>query len=160
MGSYLFQQHGWTQRVLSQLELVRKRQIPHDFTYMWSLKNKTNEQTNRNRIIENKLVVARRENVGNRQNEGRRLRSTNFQLYNKLVMVMYTTQGIHSQEQCNNFGDRCQLCLSHEHFIMYTIIEPLCCTSDTNIIFYVLLQALCLVCVYVCYMCGMCGYML
>ena len=45
------------------MELVRKRQIPHDFTYMWSLKNKTNEQKkNRNRVIntENKLVVCRR----------------------------------------------------------------------------------------------------
>lgn len=32
----------------------RERQIPHDFTYMWNLKNKTETILN----IENKLVVA------------------------------------------------------------------------------------------------------
>ena len=39
----------------------RERQIPYDFTYMWNLKNRTNEQTKQNRLIdkENKLVVAR-----------------------------------------------------------------------------------------------------
>ena len=48
----------------------RERQIPYDITYMWNLKNKTNEQTllNRNRIkdTENKLVVARGK-VGGRE---------------------------------------------------------------------------------------------
>ena len=37
--------------------------ILYDYTYMWNLKNKTNEQTeNRNRVTdtENKQVVARR----------------------------------------------------------------------------------------------------
>ena len=27
--------------------LVRERQIPYDFTHMWNLKNKTNEQINK-----------------------------------------------------------------------------------------------------------------
>ena len=49
-------------------KLDRKKQIPYDFTYMWNLKNKTNEQTKqkRNRLIdtENKLVVARGEEGG------------------------------------------------------------------------------------------------
>ena len=48
-----------------QNKLDQERQIPYDFTYMWNLKNKTNDQTyqNRNRLIdtENKLVVARGE---------------------------------------------------------------------------------------------------
>ena len=39
-----------------------ERQIPYDFTYMWNLKNKTNE----NRLIDtgNKQGVARREGRG------------------------------------------------------------------------------------------------
>ena len=43
----------------------RERQIPHDFTYMWNLKNKTRKQT-KPRLIdtENKLVVARGKGMG------------------------------------------------------------------------------------------------
>ena len=39
----------------------RERQIPHDFTYMWNLENKTNNKQNKNRLIdtENGLVVDR-----------------------------------------------------------------------------------------------------
>ncbi len=41
----------------------RERQILYDFTYMWNLKTKTNEQTkqNRNRLtdIGNKLMITR-----------------------------------------------------------------------------------------------------
>ena len=35
-----------------------QRQIPYDFTYMWNLKNTTNEQTkqNRNRLIDTVVV--------------------------------------------------------------------------------------------------------
>jgi len=47
---------------------VRERQILYDFTHMWNLRNKTNEQRKKetkqkNRLlnIENKLVTARRE---------------------------------------------------------------------------------------------------
>ena len=48
---------------------VRERQIPYDFTHMWNLRNKTNEQREkergkpRNRLltIENKLMVTRGE---------------------------------------------------------------------------------------------------
>lgn len=44
---------------------VRKRQLLYDSTYMWNLKNKTNEQIEqtRNRVLdtENKQVVAREE---------------------------------------------------------------------------------------------------
>ena len=41
----------------------KEKQIPQDFTYMHNLKNKTNEQTKQNRLIdtENKLVVAKKE---------------------------------------------------------------------------------------------------
>ena len=46
----------------------REKQILYDFTYMWNLKNKTNEQTkqNRNWLIntEHILVVARGETGG------------------------------------------------------------------------------------------------
>ena len=42
--------------------------MPYDFTCMWNLKIKTNEQTNQHKHrlkdIENKLVVAREEEVG------------------------------------------------------------------------------------------------
>ena len=42
--------------------------MPYDFTCMWNLKIKTNEQTNQHKDrlkdIENKLVVAREEEVG------------------------------------------------------------------------------------------------
>ena len=42
---------------------ISKRETPYDIIYMGNLKNKTNEQRNRDRIIntENKLVVARGE---------------------------------------------------------------------------------------------------
>ena len=44
-----------------------ERKIVYNFTYMWNLKNKANEQIqqNRNRVIEteNKLAVARGEGV-------------------------------------------------------------------------------------------------
>ena len=30
----------------------RETQIPHDFTHMWKLKNKANEHTNQNKIID------------------------------------------------------------------------------------------------------------
>ena len=47
--------------MLSEVIHTDRRQIPYDFTYMWNLINKTNEQTkqNRNRLIdkENKLMV-------------------------------------------------------------------------------------------------------
>ena len=41
-----------------------ERQIPYDFTYMWNLENKTNEQTKRNPDhillnMEKKVMVAR-----------------------------------------------------------------------------------------------------
>ena len=40
----------------------RERQMPHDFTYMWNLKNKINNK-NRNKLIdtEKKLMIARGE---------------------------------------------------------------------------------------------------
>ena len=48
-------------------KLDTERQIPCDFTHMWSLKNKTNEQTkfNRSKLIdtEDKLVVVRGEDI-------------------------------------------------------------------------------------------------
>ena len=34
--------------VLSEIN-QRETQIPHDFTYMWKLKNKANEHTNQNK---------------------------------------------------------------------------------------------------------------
>ena len=44
---------------------VRERQIPYDFSYMWSLNNRLNKQ-NRNKLTdtENKLVVVRWEESG------------------------------------------------------------------------------------------------
>ena len=36
-------------------EISQRKKIPHDFTYMWNLKNKRNEQTNRLIDTENKL---------------------------------------------------------------------------------------------------------
>ena len=43
-------------------EVSGERQVPYNFTYMWSLKNNINKQ-NRNRLIdtEDRLMVARRE---------------------------------------------------------------------------------------------------
>ena len=51
---------------VKQNKLHRERQKPYDFTCMWNLKIKTNEQTkqHKDRLIENKLVVAREEEVG------------------------------------------------------------------------------------------------
>ena len=50
------------------MKVVRERQIQYDFTYMWNLKHKTNEQThqNRNRVTdtENKQVIDRGEEMG------------------------------------------------------------------------------------------------
>ena len=49
------------------LSEVRKRQILHDITYMWKLKNNTNELfANRNGLtdIENKCMVTKEEWVG------------------------------------------------------------------------------------------------
>ena len=53
------------------MEQVRERQISYDFTLMWNLRNKTNEQRRkkreggkpRNRLltVENKQMVTRRE---------------------------------------------------------------------------------------------------
>ena len=58
------------------------------YTYMWNLKNKTNEQIqqNRNRVIDtdNNLGVARGLGVGDERNRWGRLRGTNFQLQNKM----------------------------------------------------------------------------
>ena len=43
-------------------EIVRERQIPHDFTHMWNLRNKTKKrQKNRPLTIQNKLMVVRGE---------------------------------------------------------------------------------------------------
>ena len=58
----------------------REKQIPYDFIYMWNLKSKTNEQTKQNRY-------RYREQTGGYQGSGgtnrwRRLRGTNFQLWN------------------------------------------------------------------------------
>ena len=51
--------------MLSEVIHTDRIQIPYDFTYMWNLINKTNEQTkqNINRLIdkENKLMFARGE---------------------------------------------------------------------------------------------------
>ena len=33
-----FEQHGWSQRILYLVKLVRQRQILYDITYMWNLK--------------------------------------------------------------------------------------------------------------------------
>ena len=49
------------------LSEVRKRQILYDITYMWKLKNNTNELfTNRNGLtdIENKFMVTKEDCVG------------------------------------------------------------------------------------------------
>ena len=49
------------------LSEVRKRQILYDITYMWKLKNNTNELfTNRNGLtdIENKFMVTKEESWG------------------------------------------------------------------------------------------------
>ena len=49
------------------LSEVRKRQILHDITYMWKLKNNTNELfANRNGLtdIENKCMVTKEEREG------------------------------------------------------------------------------------------------
>ena len=70
----------------------RERQIPYGFTYMWHLKNKTNEQTYQNR---NSLRY--REQTGGCQSGGGwwdewnrwgKLRGTNFQLQDKWVTRM------------------------------------------------------------------------
>ena len=37
------QQHGWTYRKLYLVKSDRERQILYDITYMWNLKNNTNE---------------------------------------------------------------------------------------------------------------------
>ena len=49
------------------LSEVREKQIPYGFTFMWNLKNETNEQTTKsNKLVDtkNKLVVVRREGHG------------------------------------------------------------------------------------------------
>ena len=62
MKSYLCnnmdEPRGYQLNEISQTE----RQMPHDFTYMWNIKNQINKQQ-RNRLIdaENKLMVARGE---------------------------------------------------------------------------------------------------
>ena len=48
------------------LSEISQRQIPYSFTYMWNLRNKTNEQTKNptDSNIENKLVVSRGKKSG------------------------------------------------------------------------------------------------
>ena len=45
---------AWTHLEVTALSEINQRetQIPHDFTYMWKLKNKANEHTNQNKIID------------------------------------------------------------------------------------------------------------
>ena len=64
---------------VKQSKSVRERQILSDITYMWNLKSETNDQMinqngNRLKHTESKLVVARGEECG-----GMGLRGTNFQ---------------------------------------------------------------------------------
>ena len=42
---------AWTHLEVTVLSEINQRetQIPHDFTYMWKLKNKANEHTNQNK---------------------------------------------------------------------------------------------------------------
>ena len=53
--------------MLSELSQTETEKIPHDFTYMQNLRNKTEQRKNRQLFLkrfsntENKLVVARRE---------------------------------------------------------------------------------------------------
>ena len=55
---------------VSEISQTEKRQIPHDLTSMWNLKNKTKKPKGRKgpRITGNELVVAREEGVEAGQN--------------------------------------------------------------------------------------------
>ena len=56
-----------------------------DFSYLWNLKIKTNEQTAQKKCIdtENRWVVAREEGLEGGQNGWKRIKGSNFQLQNK-----------------------------------------------------------------------------
>ena len=41
----------------------RERQRPYDFTYMWNLKSKANEQKTQKQIHQHEVVVTRQEGV-------------------------------------------------------------------------------------------------
>ena len=49
--------------VLSEIN-QRETQIPHDFTYMWKLKNKANEHTNQNKNSQIQRTAQRRRGLG------------------------------------------------------------------------------------------------
>ena len=59
----------WMDLKIFILSEVRERQILYDITYMWNLKNSTNEliyETNRLTDFENKLTVTKGERRGER----------------------------------------------------------------------------------------------
>ena len=71
----------------------KERKIPYDFTYMWNLKNKTNEKTTKQscRYREQTGGCQRGGGWGVERNMWGRLRGTNFQLQDKWVTGMKCT---------------------------------------------------------------------
>ena len=63
-------------------DISQTKKIPHDFTHMWNVRNKTNEQTTEiNSNTETKLVAAKGDWSGGIGKIGKGdLRGTNFQL--------------------------------------------------------------------------------
>ena len=81
---------------LKQNKVDRERKILCDFTYVWNLKDKTNDKHNQNwnRVIgtENKQVMARGEaGRGEERNRVGTLRDINLHLQNKWIIGMKCT---------------------------------------------------------------------
>ena len=108
--------------MLSKINQSEKKQVPHYFTYIWTLKNKRNKQ-NWNIFIntDNWLMVTREKRVGRLDVKIERIKKYKLVVTNSHRDVKYSRGIILNDVLINTNGARWVLEILRDHFVKYMI---------------------------------------